>query len=276
MYRTEKQLTTKQAKKTYEEVYFEDDFALSRYNDNSGFLLTYPNKFSQNPSQDKSIGMRRIDVDPGTRFVHVAVEYMDGQASVVTPTYRGEYVSDNSLQEILVDLIKNLSYKDQVDDDEYYLHFQFHPSNGTLTLYSVKYDAIQGQSQQIPFRFVCGDHDEYLHLWSILNQLSDTPFDGYLQDNNFNAASLKFVDEYRFTNVWNRTPLYFHASFSDSKHHYVCKTNDYWEKPAKLFYDNVNGLEFTVYFTTDGVHKIVPRWCNIVLELSFILRTRNL
>ena len=70
--------------------------------------------------------------------------------------------------------------------------------------------------------------------------------------------------------------LYFHASFSDSKYHYVCKTNDYWEKPAKLFYDNINGLEFTVYFTTDGVHKIIPNWSNILLELSFILRTQDL
>ena len=276
MYRSEKQLTTKQAQKTYQEVYFEGDFDLSRYNDTSGFLLTYPNKFSQNTSQDKSIGIRRIDVDPVTRFVHVAAQYMDGQAPVTTPIYRGEYVSDNSLQEILVDLATNLSYKDQVDNDEYYLNFSFHPSNGTLTLYGVKYDAVQGQFSKVPFRLVCDSYNDYLRLWSILNQLSDTPFDGYLQDNNFNEASLKFVDEYRFTNVWNRTPLYFHASFSDSKYHYVCKTNDYWEKPAKLFFDNVNGLEFTVYFTTDGVHKIVPRWCNIVLELSFILRTRNL
>ena len=275
MYRSEKQLTTKQAKKTYEEVYFAGDFDLSRYNDNSGFLLTYPNKFSQNPSQDKSIGIRRIDLDPGTRYVYVAAEYMDGQDPVATPVYRGEYVSDNTLQEILVDLTTHLSYKDQVDGNEYFLNFSFNPPDGTLTLYGVKYDPVQGQTQYIPFRFVCENHSEYLRLWSLFNQLSDTPFDGYLQDNNFTPASLAFVDEYRFTNVWNRTPLYFHASFSDSKYHYVCKTNDYWEKPAKLFYDNVNGLEFTVYFTTDGVHKIVPRWCNIVLELSFILRTRN-
>ena len=91
----------------------------------------------------------------------------------------------------------------------------------------------------------------------------------------FESGSPVCIIKLRITR-WNRTPLYFHASFSDSKHHYVCKTNDYWEKPAKLFYDNVNGLEFTVYFTTDGVHKIVPRWGEILLELSFILRTQNL
>ena len=275
MYRTEKQLTTKQAKKTYEEVYFEGDFDLSRYNDNSGFLLTYPNKFSQNPSQDKSIGIRRIDVDPGCHFIYVAVEYMDGQASIVTPIYRGEYQSTNTFQEILVDLCSNLLYKDQ-QNNEFTINGDYNPDKGSLYLYAVKQDANQQRRQQVPFRFVCGNYARYDKLWGLLNQLSDTPFDGYLQDNNFNEDSLAFVDEYRFTNAWNRTPLYFHASFSDSKHHYVCKTNDYWEKPAKLFYDNVNGLEFTVYFTTDGVHKIVPRWGEILLELSFILRTQNL
>ena len=81
------------------------------------------------------------------------------------------------------------------------------------------------------------------------------------------------ISSFNLTNVWNRTPLYVHASFSDSKNHYVCMTNDYWEKPSKLFYDNVHGLEFTIYFTTDGVNKIIPYYANKLLELSFILRT---
>ena len=48
MYRTEKQLTTKQNKVIYEEVYFNSNMTIENFNDNSGFLLTYPNKFSQN------------------------------------------------------------------------------------------------------------------------------------------------------------------------------------------------------------------------------------
>ena len=276
MYRSEKQLTTKQAKKTYEEVYFEGDFDLSRYNDNSGFLLTYPNKFSQNPSQDKSIGMRRIDVIPDSHFLYLAAEFLDGEQIIRTQMYRGEYVSGNSLQEILVDISNNLTHKNNDGTIIHHLGYTYDALKGSLSLYGVKIDGHQDLIQRVQVRLVCLTHDDYLRLWSILNQLSDTPFDGYLQDNNFNEDSLAFVDEYRFTNAWNRTPLYFHASFSDSKHHYVCKTNDYWEKPAKLFYDNVNGLEFTVYFTTDGVHKIVPRWGEILLELSFILRTQAL
>ena len=276
MYRTEKQLTTKQNKKIYEEVYFENDFHLSNYKETSGFLLTYPNKFSQNPSQDKSIGIRRIDLDPGSYFLYIAVEFQDGQQTITTPFYRGEYQSNNSLQEILVDLSNNLIYKNQDGTIIYKISYIYKPDEGVLKLYSVKIDGQQNQIQQLPFRFVCFTYDDYLRLWSLLNQLNGKPFEGYLQDEDYDIDSLTFVNEYNFTNVWNRTPLYFHASFSDSKYHYVCKTNDYWEKPAKLFYDNVNGLEFNVYFTTDGVHKIIPIWSNILLELSFILRTQDL
>ena len=274
MYRTEKQLTTKQNKKIFEEVYFEEDFSINRYQDTSGFLLTYPNKFSQNPSQDKSIGIRRIEVHPGTHFIYTAVEFDDGVNTYLTPLYRGEYQEENTFQEILVDLTNNLTCQDP-QGNTYSLESYFQPENGTLTLTASKYQNNQ-QLQPVSFRFVCLQYSHYLQLWGLLNQIGETPFEPYLLDNNFNSTSLAFVDEYNFTNVWNRTPLYFHASFSDSKKHYVCKTGDFWEKPAKLFFDNVNGLEFTVYFTTDGIHKIVPNWSNILLELSFILRTDSL
>ena len=83
MYRTEKQLTTKQNKVIYEEVYFNSNMTIENFNDNSGFLLTYPNKFSQNPSQDKSIGIRRIEVIPPAHSINVAVEFDNGAA--ITP-----------------------------------------------------------------------------------------------------------------------------------------------------------------------------------------------
>ena len=187
MYRTEKQLTTKQNKKIYEEVYFEKDFSLKNYQDTSGFLLTYPNKFSQNPSQDKSIGIRRIDVDPGTHFLYLSVEFYDGQNTITTPLHKGEYQSNNTMQEILVDLTNNLQVKDQ-QNNEYTLNTEYKPDEGKLNIYAVKYPANQAQGQQIQFRFVCFGYDRYLRLWGILNQLSEVPFNGYLQDNNYDET----------------------------------------------------------------------------------------
>ena len=273
MYKTERQLTTKQNKVIYEEVYFEKDFDIDRYNDNSGFLLTYPNKFSQNPSQDKSIGIRRIDVDPGSHFIYTGIEYNDGQNTYLTPLYRGEYQSTNTFQEILVDLQTNLQYNQ--NNVLCWLNAEYNPETGELLF--VANMSVNGQNAQaVDFRFVCNTYQHYLQLHGLLNQRENIPFEKYLQDNNFNTNSLIFVPEYRFSNVWNRTPLYLHASFSDSKMHYACKTGDYWEKPAKIFFDNTHGLQFYIYFTTDGYHKIIPCWSNILLELSFILRTQEL
>ena len=262
MYRTEKQLTTKQNKVIYEEVYFNSNMTLENFNDNSGFLLTYPNKFSQNPSQDKSIGIRRIEVIPPAHTINVAVEFDNGAA--ITPSINCEYQSTNTLQEILVDMFSQLRI------NNYSIEYSFDKYNGNLTLGAFN------NNQSVTFRFVCSNLFYYQQLWELFNQRGETPFEGYITDNFFNSTSTSFVNNYIFSNVWNRTPLYFHASFSDSRYHYVCKTNDFWEKPAKLFFDNVHGLEFNIYFTTDGIHKITPFYAIKLLELSFILRTQDL
>lgn len=264
MYKTERQLTTKQNKVIYEEVYFSSDIEDKNFNNNNGFLLTYPNKFSQNPSQDKSIGIRRIEVIPPTHSINVAVEFNDGQNTYITPFITCEYQSTNTLQEILVDMCS------QLITNNCFLSYAYDKLRGIL-----KFVAINN-NRQIHFRFVCINGVCYRELWQLFNQHGEIPFEQFLQDNNFNNNSLMFVNSYEFYNVWNRTPLYLHASFSDSKHHYVCKTGDYWEKPSKLFFDNVYGLEFNIYFTTDGYHKITPFYANKLLELSFILRTQEL
>ena len=258
MYKTEKQLTTKQNKVVYEEVYFNSDMTQENYNE--GYRLTYPNKFSQNPSQDKSIGIRRVEVIPSPHSINVGVEYNGVGTSQFVSC---EYQSDNTLQEILINLLPQLT------KNNCYLVYAFDKMTGKLSI------AAMNNGVQTTFRFVCRTLAEYSQLWALFNQPGDIPFESYLLDSNFNTTSLSFVQRYDFTNVWNRTPLYFHASFSDSKYHYVCKTDDYWEKPGKLFFDNVHGLEFQVYFTTDGVHKVIPFYAVKLLELSFILRTQE-
>ena len=280
MYKTEKQLTTKQNKVIYEEVYFNADMSPSNYN-NNGYLLTYPNKFSQNPSQDKSIGIRRIKVVPPMHSFTVAVEYDDGISKHKTDDFLCEYQSQNTFQEILVDLIPKFELNK--DGVTYYMKYNYDKDKGELILESFKIGNVpegneneDGQGnigEEVTFRFVCSNYSGYLSLWSLLNQFDEIPFNGLCNDDSYNEDSMIFFSNILFVNVWNRTPLYLHASFSDSKYHYVCMTDDYWEKPSKLFFDNVHGLEFTIYFTTDGVNKIVPYWANKLLELSFILRT---
>ena len=259
MYKTEKQLTTKQNKVIYEEVYFNTDMSQSNYG-NNGYLLTYPNKFSQNPSQDKSIGIRRIKVIPPTHSFSIAACYYDGERHE-TNYIACEYQSENTLQEILVDLIPKFDLT--VNQVTYCMKYNYDPNKGELAFTAYKVQG--GQTQEIPILdFEFSNRTDYNSFLSMLNQpyYQDLPDEGSIGLNIIKCA-----------NVWNRTPLYVHASFSDSKNHYVCMTNDYWEKPSKLFYDNVHGLEFTIYFTTDGVNKIVPYSANKLLELSFILRT---
>ena len=62
-YKSEKAFTKNQLKKlVYEEVYMNNDMTINNYNPNTGYQLNYPQFFSSNPSQDKSIAPRRIQV----------------------------------------------------------------------------------------------------------------------------------------------------------------------------------------------------------------------
>ena len=142
MYKTEKQLTTKQNKVIYEEVYFNTDMSQSNYG-NNGYLLTYPNKFSQNPSQDKSIGIRRIKVIPPTHSFSIAAEYYDGRELHTTDYIACEYQSENTLQEILVDLIPKFDLT--VNGVTYFTKYNYDPNKGELAFTAYK---VQGEQTE--------------------------------------------------------------------------------------------------------------------------------
>ena len=194
MYRTEKQLTTKQNKVIYEEVYFSSNMTRENFNDNSGYLLTYPNKFSQNPSQDKSIGIRRIEVIPPSHTISVAVEFDNGAA--ISPFVTCEYQSSNNLQEILVNLLT------QLKTGNYFTTFVYEKLEGKLQILAYN------NNQLTNFRFVCVNKSYYQQLWQLFNQGNETLFEGYLSDNLYNNNSLSFVSQYAFYTTFGIELLY--------------------------------------------------------------------
>ena len=78
-----------------------------------------------------------------------------------------------------------------------------------------------------------------------------------------------------FNNVWNRDTFYCHASFSDSPRKIVGINNDLWQTPS-VFYDySDNSNDFNIYFTTDTVHRILPRNGVLLIQLSYIFNYQN-
>jgi hypothetical protein len=83
------------------------------------------------------------------------------------------------------------------------------------------------------------------------------------------------VDELIFHNVWNRDSFYCHASFSDSPKQIIGINHDFWYSPSVFYEHSDNSNDFNVYFTTDTVHRILPRNGVMLIQLSYIFNYAN-
>lgn len=272
-YRTEKQFTSRQRKLIYEEVYFNNNMTIANYDPLTGYQLKFPQFFTANPSQDKSVAPRRVQIIPSSHQFRLNVTFRDAAAQQHGNNvyFLVDILKDNSTQEILSYIRESSICVD--NGVTYALRSVYNKITGQLTFQGVDLTNMQ----QVEFRFSCPSIDDYLQFWFFLNQIG-IPFRSLLLNPNQPLAPncLDFTAEYTLENVWNRDVLYVHTSFSSSQHHYMCLSNEFWEKPSKIFYCNINDNAFYVYYTTDGSQKIVPYHANKLIELSFVLRTQEL
>ena len=142
-------------------------------------------------------------------------------------------------------------------------NYGFDQSTGELTM-TVLENTIDETVESRYFQFYdnTGANTDHKSFLRFLNQQETTA--------NINILSNK-TDLKSFNGVWDRTTLFFHASFSKSHRNIIGRNKDFWTTPSKkyVFTDNTN--DFYVYFTTNGVHRIFPYYCNFYLELTFIL-----
>lgn len=254
MFKSEKQFTERASKLIYEEVYFNSCMTEDNYDSASGYRLKYPELFSANNSQDKSIAPRKIRIIPSAhqlRFSFVLDPGYDNKASIAI-----DVTTYNTMQEVLNEI------KNQVADQNnglYKMQCTYDTMTGILFI-----TFLDENDEIVEFKFEFTEVGNNIELWKFFNQPGEP------------QLPTEYTDSIRLANVWNRDYLYVHASFSNSRYHYLCTSNDDWESPSKLFYDNVFGYDFFVYFTTNGITKIIPYYANKLIELSFILRTQKL
>ena len=76
--------------------------------------------------------------------------------------------------------------------------------------------------------------------------------------------------ELEYENVWNRDSFYCHASFSDSPRKIIGINKDFWPTPSVFYEYSDNSNDFNIYFTTDTVHRILPRHGVLLIQISYI------
>ena len=256
MFRSERDFTRRASKIKFEEAYFGDNLITS----NNTFLLRYPELFSCDKSLDKSIGVRRVQVNPFSDYVKFWITY-DPPGSALggeSGRCKVDVLPDNTMIEILGYMLEQLK-KEGMNVE---IKCGFDEITGELSLCLIDPTALPGTDNRVDFCLMFDDDYDEKCFWSFFNQPAPV------------VKSGQFVKQIDLHNVWGRHKLYVHSSFSNSHKKYLCLTNDFWDTPNKIYKDNVHGVDCNIWFTTDGIHRIFPVTSNILIELSFVLRTR--
>lgn len=267
-YPKESQFTGHASKRVYEEVYTNEDMTNDGVNSSNGnYTLRVPSMFASDLSQEKAISPRRVMCEPNAHIFYTRVSYWNNAAAMLARTQFVSYdfTSNNTMEECLSYLRNTLKVAN--NGTTYGLDYVYDKQNGQLVLY-----AVDDNYNSVNFRFECISYKHYNELWSLFNQTGNPFYSAQNDQTQYDTDVLGPVPSYTMLNVWHREPLYVHATFSSSKKHYLCRTGDFWFKPSKYYYDNINSNDFNIFFTTDGSHWIIPYDAVKVIELCFILK----
>lgn len=269
-YKKESQFTNNASKRVFEEVYTNEDMKDDRANATNGcYTLRVPQMFSSNLSQEKAISPRRVMCEPNAHVFKMNIIYYNETATNILTrsdikTY--DFTSQNTMEEILNKLIED-SQAVSGSGVNYKLDYDYYKTTGKLYM-----SAVSDDGNNITFSFSCPTFNDYNSFWNMFNQ-TGLPFNINMDSiSDYVEGVMEPTPLLSLSNVWSREPLYVHSSFSSSQKHYLCRTGDFWFKPSKYYYDNVNSNEFDLFFTTDGTHWIIPYDAVKIVELCFILR----
>ena len=273
----EKQLTLRASRRPVEYNYTNADIHHANTTPHDGYQFEYPVNWAGDPSTNKVIGIRRINYKPTS--VDIAVRF---QVSYDGNKYdfdvAGVFTDQNSFEECISKLIIEVqgqiyaletvnitvasSYNKETGD------FTLSFTDGTPNppafkiLFPVGGDAEYDGSDRLYDEQHTHYRKEFLKLFN--QELTKSNVDNLL------GKGVVYMTELKFNNVWNRDSFYCHASFSDSPKQIIGINHDFWYTPSVFYEHSDNSNDFKVYFTTDTVHRILPRNGVMLIQLSYI------
>ena len=274
----EKQLTTRASRRPVEYNYTNADIHHIDTTPQNGYQFQYPLRWTGDQSTQKVIGIRRISYKPTS--IDLAVRFtVSGMNLDIILVFTDQNTFEECINKLVVELNELLiannssiraisSYKKDLGTIE--LRFD---NGANYEAFHVDFpfgnDSVYNGTQELY------DDERYIHykveFLKLFNQaVTKTNVDSlWALRNAANILSLNF------NNVWNRDSFYCHASFSDSPKHIIGINHDFWMQPS-VFYDySDNSNDFNVYFSTDTVHRILPRNGVMLIQLSYIFNYQN-
>ena len=272
----ERQLTVRASRRPIEYNYTNADIHNINSDPSEGYQFEYPVNWTGDQSINRVIGIRRISYKPSSIDLAVTFKVEDG--GIISLPVVLVFTDQNTFEECINRLILELNEQLELKQSNTRCIGQYNKELGT---FKMRFDdGTKYRNFKIEFNYGndygydgSDDHynnpdrihykSEFLKLFN--QQITKENIDklwGYRQINNMTTLT--------YSNVWNRDSFYCHASFSDSPKQIIGINHDFWPTPS-VFYDySDNSNDFNIYFTTDTIHRILPRNGVMLIQLSYI------
>ena len=273
----ERQLTTRATRRPVEYNYTNADTSASS-EPHRGYQFEYPVNWTGDQSTQKVIGIRRISYKPTSIDLAVTFRVDDQDLDEVVLTLVLVFTDQNTFEECINRIVVELNEQLVAAGTETRCIGQYNKDMGTFNL---RFDnGNSNRSFRIEFNYgldsVYDGSDahynspDHIHYKAEFLKLFNQPITKENVDAIWDLRQAVEVNNLTFNNVWNRDTFYCHASFSDSPKQIIGINHDFWMQPS-VFYDySDNSNDFNVYFTTDTVHRILPRNGVMLIQISYI------
>ena len=274
----EKQLTFRATKRPVEYNYTNADIHHQDTTPADGYQFEYPVNWTADQSTNKVIGIRRINYKPTSIDIVFSITVEDIKTSL-SYVFTDQNTFEECINKITVDINNNLV--------EHFAEFTCIVSYDKNTGdFNMKFESSDHDEKSFQLDFAWGNDqyydgtdekykdEQYIHYKSeflkLFNHIPSKNNIDYIWDFTKRKHS-----SLQFKNVWNRDSFYCHASFSDSPKQIIGINNDFWPTPSVFYAPGDNSNDFNVYFTTDTVHRILPRNGVMLIQLSYIYNYTN-
>ena len=259
-----------------------------------GYQFEYPVNWAGDPSTQKVIGIRRINYKAPSidlAFTLRLVVAHDPIEIVVSHVF----TSDNTFEECMYTIQKGINDELARLNVEPRCVMSYNKEEGRFTMGIESADTIytfvikfnigasayfNNSDEQWANGYTNADigvhytieqlthyHREFLKMFN--QPMTREYITGLYNTDNVDTRTLDLND------VWNRDSFYCHASFSDSPRQIIGINKDFWPSPSVFYEHSDNSNDFNIFFTTDTVHRILPRNGILLIQMSYIFNYQS-
>ena len=280
MITSEKQFNRTSTVDSFDEIYTNHDVsAVNSYIADSGYPFEFPARWLNDPSMNKRIAIRRLDVIPTAHSFHLRlfshvppINDEENDPTLRITNAKINITEYDNLIKVLAHICESLSsYNISLEAYERRLLFEYDETRNYLKMWCEGTDnnftTTFGLFGGIMNMDEGGDVDDDLKdFLRFLNQDTSEDMVNYLKSD---------TEKKEFYNVWSRDRLYIHASFSTSRRKYIGKRGDFYPVMNLLYPLPSNESTFSIFFTSDGQRTILIRYCNFDIQFCFITNYKN-